>query len=58
MLAESRLPENQIDHPAAADVRTVAAAMCEDVRVIAPGVFERVGKDRHRGEVPRVIHAL
>src|SRR5262245_58630925 len=40
------LPEQQIHHPAAADVWTGAAAMGEDVGVLAAGVLKGVGEDR------------
>ncbi len=32
------------------------AAMREDVVVLAAGLLQRVGQDRHRGEVPLVVH--
>jgi hypothetical protein len=40
--------QQQIDDPAAADVRAGAAAMVEDIRIAAPGFFERVGENRHQ----------
>ena len=52
----SRFAEHQIDHPAAANVRPRPAAVVEDVVAVAPGVLERVGQDRHRGEVAGVVH--
>ena len=52
----SPLPQHQIDHPAAANVRPRPAAVVEDVGVVAPGVLQRVGQDRHRGEVAGLVH--
>src|SRR5687768_6225082 len=51
-----RLAEDQIDHPTAADVRPVDPAVGQDVRAVAPGLFEGVGQDRHRAEVPGLVH--
>src|SRR5262245_30478637 len=39
------LPEQQIDDPAAADVRARRAAMAQDVGAGGAGVRERVGED-------------
>src|SRR5580700_5418724 len=50
--------QQQIDDPAAADVWPVAAAMVEDVRIAAPGFFERVGKNRHQIDAAVVINRL
>src|SRR5947209_3886742 len=67
----SRLPEDEVDDPAPADVtgggsggtrggfprpKARSAAMVEDLRVLAPGVLQRVGQDRHRGELAGVVH--
>ena len=53
----STLPQDQIDDPAAADVDLLrVAAVVQDVVAVAPGVLERVGQDRHRREVPRLVH--
>jgi len=41
-MGANSLPQEQIDDPAAADVRPVAAAMVEDVGVLAPGILERI----------------
>src|SRR6516225_5148145 len=41
-VAQSRLPEQQIDDPAAADVRPRPAQVAEDVRVGTAGVFEGI----------------
>src|SRR5262249_31805002 len=50
--ASLRLAEEEIDDPAATDVRPGAAAVVEDGAVGAAGVFERVGK---YGQVVEVI---
>src|SRR3954453_17546304 len=42
----SRLAEQQVDGPAAADVRAGAAAVTQQVGVGAAGLFEGVGEDR------------
>src|SRR5205814_1771507 len=53
----SRLPENEVNHPAAADVNLVRiAAVVEDVVVVAARVLERVREDRHRPELARIVH--
>src|SRR5437016_3645198 len=44
------LAENQVHHPAAADVRPLAAAVGEDFLIVAAGVEQRVVKDRHSVE--------
>src|SRR5439155_3798683 len=52
-----RKTEQQIDDPAAADVRGVrVATVIQDVRVLGPGVLDRVGEDRHRAEVAGLVH--
>ncbi len=50
------LAKHQVHHSKAPDVRTGAAAVTEQLLVLAPDVLERVGQDRHRGELPRHIH--
>src|SRR5262249_3532597 len=52
----SFLPEHQVHHPAAADMRTETAAVGQNVRVAAAGVLEGVGQGRHRGEVAGLVH--
>src|SRR5262245_37065826 len=55
----SRLSQHQVHDPAAADVRLLRiAAVVEDLLVVAPGVLQGVGQNRHRGEVARVVDAL
>src|SRR6516164_1451548 len=51
------LAEQQVQHPAAADVRPGAAAVVEDGGVGAAGVFQRVGEDGHVLESPFVVDA-
>src|SRR5262245_1944340 len=51
------LAQEQVDHPAPADVLPAAPAVPQHVRVLAPGVLERVGQHRYRAEVPLVVHA-
>ena len=43
----SLLTQHQIHDPAAADVRPVAATMRNDLLLLAAGVHERIGQDRH-----------
>src|SRR4051794_30422345 len=50
-----RLSQQQIDDPAAADVFVRPAAVCQDVGVIAAGLLQRVGEDRHQVEAPLVV---
>src|SRR5262245_14567484 len=50
------LREHQVHHPTATDVRAGTAAVREDVIVVAASVLEGVGQNRHRGEVPRLVH--
>jgi hypothetical protein len=53
----SLLPaEHQVHDPAAANMRTVAAAVVEDVAAVAPGVLQRVRENRQHGEVAGVVH--
>jgi hypothetical protein len=39
------LSQQQVDHPTPADVRSRPPAVGEDLRVVAPGVFQGVGED-------------
>src|SRR5206468_3038012 len=50
------LAENEVRDPAPADVRPAAAAVVEDVRAVAATVLQRVGHNRHRTEVARLVH--
>src|SRR5262249_836404 len=43
--------KDEIDHPAAADVRAAGAAVGQDAGVGAAGVFKGVGKDRQAAEI-------
>src|SRR5437870_5229690 len=53
----STLPEYQIDDPAAANVDLLrVAAMSQHIVAVAPGVLQRVRQDRHRREVPALVH--
>src|SRR5688572_15661631 len=54
----SFLAEHQVHDPAPADVRSRAAAVVQDVFAVTARVLERVGQDRHRGEVSRLIHQV
>src|SRR5262249_29990138 len=40
----SRLPQQQVHHPAPADVRTVPAGVVEHVGAVAPGVLQGIGQ--------------
>ena len=51
----SFLAEQQVHQPATAVVWLFAPAMCENVGVVAAGVFEGVGQDRHPLEGALVI---
>jgi len=42
-----RLPKHTIDYPTPAGVRPRPAAVAQDVGVVAAGVFERIGQNRH-----------
>jgi hypothetical protein len=46
------LPEQQVDHPAPADVRTTPTQVGQQVGVVAAGILERVGQDRQPVERP------
>ena len=48
--------ENPVHNPAPANMRASTATVVEDVRVVTPGVLERVREDRHGAEVPRLVH--
>src|SRR6266508_2687626 len=51
------LAEYQVHHPAPADMRRVrVATMREYLVAVASGVLQRVGQDRHRREVARLVH--
>src|SRR5262245_47278682 len=52
----SFLPEDQVEGPAAADVRTGAAAVVEQVAAIAAGLFEGVGEDRQAVEGALLVY--
>src|SRR5688500_3464410 len=53
----SRLAENEINHPAPADVYLLrVAAVRQHVAAVAPRALQRVGQDRHRAEVTRLVH--
>src|SRR5262245_33100046 len=49
----SLLAEHEVNHPVAADVRPVTAAVAQDGFVVAAGVLQRVRETRHRGAVTR-----
>jgi hypothetical protein len=50
------LTEDQVYHPAPADMRPRLTAVVERVRVVAPGVLQGVGQDWHRGEVAGLLY--
>src|SRR5947209_19283311 len=52
------LPQNEIDDPAAPDVRPRPPKVAQDVRVRAAGLFEGVGQDGHTVEGPLVVDGL
>ena len=41
------LPHKQIDDPATPDMRPVASAVEQDIRIRAAGFLQRIGEDRH-----------
>ena len=45
------LPQHQIDNPAPSDVCGFGPAVVEDVVIVAAGILEGVGQNRHRAEV-------
>ena len=51
LLAEHQVHDPAAANPAPADVRPRPAAVPQDVRVLAPGVLQRIRQDRHGGEV-------
>src|SRR6266508_248415 len=58
MVASLLLLQNQIDHPAAADVDLLGvAAVGKDVLVRAAGVLKGVGEDRHAVEGALLVDA-
>src|SRR5262249_39783514 len=48
-------PQHDIQSPAPANVCAVATAVEEQLSVLAPGILERVGQDRHRAVVARLV---
>src|SRR5262249_48969624 len=55
-IAPSLLGKDQVHDPAAPNMQSVAAAVGEDIGIVAPGVLEGVGEDGHGREVPRLVH--
>lgn len=56
--ANSLLPQHEIDHPAASNVRARRIAVVEDVGVIAPGTLKRVREGGQRDDVSRFVRAV
>jgi hypothetical protein len=53
----SRLTQDHVNHPAAANMRCVGiAAVIQNVVVVATRVLQRIGQNRHRPEVPALVH--
>src|SRR5258708_1732425 len=48
-------PEDEINCPAAPDVRTVAAAMLDQLLIVVPGIKQSVGEDGKAGVVQRPL---
>src|SRR5262245_6854453 len=48
--------KHQVDGPATANVRAGASAVPEQLPVLAAGVLQRVGQDRHGREVAALMH--
>lgn len=53
----SLFSENQVHDPAPTNVRPQSAAMIEDRRIIAAGVHEGIGEDRHAVEGTVLVDA-
>ena len=56
--AELGLPQEQIDHPAAAHMVARLTTVGEEVGVVAAGVFEGIGEDRKTIERPFIVDRL
>jgi hypothetical protein len=54
----SGLAEEQVEHPAAPDVRTRPPAMGQDVRVRTTGLFESIGQDGEVLELAALVDGL
>jgi hypothetical protein len=52
------LAEQQIHHPAAANVLARLTAMVQDISIVATGVFEGIAEDRHALEGTLVVDGL
>src|SRR5438045_6937737 len=50
-----RFAQHGVEYPAATDVRTFPAAMIQDRVVVAAGILERIGEDRHTTELTRLV---
>src|SRR5215831_1836736 len=46
------LREQKVHHPAATDMRAGTSAVVEQLLLVAPGVLQGVGQDRHFRKVP------
>lgn len=53
---KSRLAKNLIDNPAPPNVGAIAAAVGEDVSVVAAGILEGVRENGHVPEIPGIVH--
>ena len=54
----SLFAEHQIHNPAPADVRAFTSAMRNDLLVLASGVHQSIGQDRHPLKRPVVVDRL
>jgi hypothetical protein len=50
------LAQYQIDNPTATNVLIRIATVVQHIVVVASGILESVGKNRHRAEVSRFVH--
>src|SRR6266542_5177160 len=53
--APSLLAEDEVDRPAAADVRPRPAQVCEDIGVRSTGLFQRVGQNGEESRIQRTL---
>src|SRR5438105_3014233 len=53
------LAQHQVDDPAAGHMHWArVAAVVQNLIAVASGILKGVSKDRHRAEVPRLVHLL
>jgi hypothetical protein len=55
---QSRLAQNEVDHPTTSNVIPRLAAVVQDVGIVAATFFESIGKDGHKVEGTYIVDAL